>query len=81
MLQKQDGKCPHCNAVFTNGDLMESHHNTYKSKGGEDTYKNLVLVHRHCHDALHRQASSAAENNQFAVGDSDWAPKDWGKES
>jgi len=54
-LKKQDGKCPHCGDNFTNGDLLETHHKIFKSKGGEDKYRNFVLVHRHCHDALHRE--------------------------
>ncbi len=53
MLVKQDGKCGYCNARFKNGDLMESHHKTLKSEGGKDTYTNLVLMHKHCHDQYH----------------------------
>jgi RNA-directed DNA polymerase len=73
MLKKQDGKCPHCGDLFTNEDLLESHHEMYKSKGGADTYRNLVLLHRHCHDAVHKMdRNTAAKNNQFAVDDFDW---------
>jgi len=53
MLVKQDGMCGYCKARFKNGDLMESHHKTLKSEGGKDTYTNLVLMHKHCHDQYH----------------------------
>ena len=29
---------------------MEIDHITPKSKGGKDEYKNLQILHRHCHD-------------------------------
>jgi len=50
MLKRQDGKCPHCGGIFTSEDLYEVHHKAYRSQGGEDKYKNLTLLHRHCHD-------------------------------
>ncbi len=53
MLKKQDGKCAECDKMFKNGDLMESHHKQYKSKGGDSFYSNLVLMHKHCHDQFH----------------------------
>jgi len=53
MFVKQDGKCGYCNAEFKNGDLMEAHHKALVSEGGKDTYTNLVLMHKHCHDQYH----------------------------
>ena len=53
MLKKQDGKCAECGTRFRNGDLMESHHKQYVSKGGGNSYTNLVLMHKHCHDQYH----------------------------
>lgn len=50
LLKKQKGKCPHCGLTFKNEDLMEIDHITPKSKGGKDTYDNLQVLHRHCHD-------------------------------
>jgi RNA-directed DNA polymerase len=55
MLVKQNGKCAYCNSVFKNGDLMESHHKIFKSEGGKDEYRNLVLMHKHCHDQYHAE--------------------------
>ncbi|OAD22529.1 RNA-directed DNA polymerase (Reverse transcriptase) [Candidatus Thiomargarita nelsonii] len=54
MLRNQKGICPHCGGSFTSQDLAEVHHRAYRSQGGEDKYSNLTLLHRHCHDELHR---------------------------
>jgi RNA-directed DNA polymerase len=53
MLKKQNGKCAECGSRFKNGDLMESHHKLFTSKGGDNTYSNLVVMHKHCHDQYH----------------------------
>ena len=50
LLKIQEGKCPHCGLYFTDEDLLEVDHIVPKSKGGKDTYSNLQLLHRHCHD-------------------------------
>lgn len=50
LLKRQKGKCAHCNLFFREGDVIELDHITPKSKGGKNEYKNLQLLHRHCHD-------------------------------
>lgn len=50
LLKRQKGKCAHCGLTFREEDVMEIDHIIPKSKGGKDTYKNLQLLHRHCHD-------------------------------
>ena len=50
LLKKQKGKCAHCGLFFREEDLLEIDHIIPKSKGGLDEYKNLQLLHRHCHD-------------------------------
>ncbi|MBP0036063.1 MAG: group II intron reverse transcriptase/maturase [Roseofilum sp. Belize BBD 4] len=50
LMQKQKGKCNHCGLYFTDTDLIEVDHIIPKSKGGKDEYKNLQLLHKHCHD-------------------------------
>jgi RNA-directed DNA polymerase len=50
LLQKQKGKCKWCNLRFMDEDVMEVDHIIPKLKGGKDEYKNLQLLHRHCHD-------------------------------
>ena len=50
LLKRQKGKCNHCGLYFKEEDVLEIDHIIPKSKGGKDTYKNLQLLHRHCHD-------------------------------
>ncbi len=50
LLKAQKGKCNHCGLYFLQNDVMEVDHIIPKSKGGLDEYKNLQLLHRHCHD-------------------------------
>ncbi|MEG4397276.1 group II intron reverse transcriptase/maturase [Microcoleus sp. BROC3] len=50
LLKRQKGKCNHCELHFSNESVMEVDHIIPKSKGGKNEYKNLQLLHRHCHD-------------------------------
>ena len=50
LLKQQKGKCAHCGLTFREGDVMEVDHIIPKSIGGKDEWKNLQLLHRHCHD-------------------------------
>jgi RNA-directed DNA polymerase len=59
LLKKQKGICPHCGQYFTSSDLLEVDHITPRSKGGKDEYKNLQLLHVHCHDIKSRYDESA----------------------
>ncbi|HEY9875962.1 MAG TPA: HNH endonuclease signature motif containing protein, partial [Candidatus Obscuribacterales bacterium] len=46
----QKGKCAHCGLYFTEESVLEVDHVIPKSKGGKNSYDNLKLLHRHCHD-------------------------------
>lgn len=50
LLKKQKGKCSHGEFIFRNEDVMEVDHIVPRAIGGKDEYKNLQLLHRHCHD-------------------------------
>lgn len=58
LLKKQKGKCPYCGQYFTSSDLLEVHHIIPKCFGGKDEYKNLQLLHAHCHDLKSRYDGS-----------------------
>lgn len=53
LLKKQKGKCGYCGLNFHPDDLTEKHHIKEKSKGGNNSDNNLVLIHLHCHDKVH----------------------------
>ena len=50
LLKRQKAKCTICKLSFTSQDILEVDHIKPRSLGGIDTYKNLQLLHRHCHD-------------------------------
>lgn len=50
LLKQQKGKCAHCGLTFRTGDLMEVDHKKSLSVRGNNEWKNLQLLHRHCHD-------------------------------
>ncbi|WP_375515219.1 group II intron reverse transcriptase/maturase [uncultured Nostoc sp.] len=50
LLKSQQGKCTHCGMYFRESDVLEIDHKIPKSLGGKDEYKNLQILHRHCHD-------------------------------
>ncbi len=50
LMNRQNGKCPHCQHSFRIGDKWEIDHIIPRSKGGKDHYDNLQLLHLDCHD-------------------------------
>lgn len=58
LLKHQGARCLACGLFFKDGDLLEIDHVIPRANGGTDTFDNLQLLHRHCHDvksAQHRQ--------------------------
>lgn len=51
LLKRQKGKCADCGLTFRPTDLIEVDHIVPRSEGGDNTYKNKQLLHRHCHDS------------------------------
>ena len=49
LMKRQKGKCTRCGLYFKDGDVQEVDHIIPKAEGGKDEYKNLQLLHRHCH--------------------------------
>ncbi len=66
LLKKQKGKCTHCGLFFKDGDRLETDHKTPKSQGGRDSYENLQLLHRHCHDT--KTAQDAVGTKELEYG-------------
>jgi RNA-directed DNA polymerase len=79
LLKAQKGKCTHCELYFRENDVMEVDHIIPKSKGGKDEYKNLQLLHRHCHDrkstkdgSLKRKPTKPTLDGLSEEGTSQW---------
>jgi len=63
LIKKQKGICPQCGLYFTSTDSVEVDHINPTSLGGKDTYDNLQLLHRHCHDTKTAQDGSLHKNH------------------
>jgi RNA-directed DNA polymerase len=50
LLEKQKYKCAICKVQFEEKDIMEIDHIIPKKKGGPNTYTNLQLLHKTCHN-------------------------------
>ncbi len=50
LLKQQKGNCPWCNLKFREDDILETDHILATKLGGKDEWKNLQLLHGHCHD-------------------------------
>lgn len=59
MARKQNFNCPVCFQSLFNGEELHTHHILPKEAGGEDRYKNLLLVHEDCHTQIHSSAYRA----------------------
>ena len=55
LYSKQNGKCSWCKGPIHMGHVIEIDHIIPKKNGGSSTFKNLRLVHGHCHDQIHGQ--------------------------
>ena len=55
LMKTQKGKCGYCQLWFRMGDLTEVHHKDHNHRNNEAD--NLMLLHRHCHDDIHRQGA------------------------
>ncbi|MEH2191960.1 MAG: group II intron reverse transcriptase/maturase [Nostoc sp.] len=72
LLKQQKGKCNHCGLFFREDDVLEVDHIIPKSQGGKDDYKNIQLLHRHCHDT--KTASNGSKGIKAVInknGESD----------
>lgn len=64
LLKQQKGKCMGCGLSFLEGDLLEIDHIKPLSCGGKKEWKNLQLLHRHCHDV-----KTATDGSQKSLRD------------
>jgi len=81
LLKQQKGKCPWCGLSFQNWDVLEVDHIIPRAIGGKDDYKNLQLLHRHCHDektALDLKEIKRKDHSKFLEKLSQfWEKFDW----
>jgi RNA-directed DNA polymerase len=59
LLITQKGNCSVCNSCINLEDVTDIHHIIPKSKGGKNEFKNLTLIHKHCHHQVHGDVAQA----------------------
>ncbi|BAZ43911.1 putative reverse transcriptase [Chondrocystis sp. NIES-4102] len=72
LLKNQKGKCSSCKLSFTSQDILEVDHIKPVSQGGTDTYKNLQLLHRHCHDKKSSQDYKKWREQRYSCQESSY---------
>jgi RNA-directed DNA polymerase len=58
MARIQNYRCAHCGEHLLNDEELHVHHKMWRSKGGVDTYDNLMLTHLYCHQQIHAKGDS-----------------------
>lgn len=61
LWKSQDGTCPVCGRKITEITGWHSHHIVWKSKGGNNTIANQVLLHPNCHHQVHSRNLSVVK--------------------
>jgi RNA-directed DNA polymerase len=77
LIKVQSGKCSHCGLSFIGNEIMELHHLDGNHKNNKP--ENLMLVHGHCHDHIHRtgmlvkhqEIEEPNESERFMFGSED----------
>ena len=64
VAKRQMGRCPECGESLFNDEEVQVHHLLAQSKGGNDAYSNLVLVHLLCHQHIHSKTERAMREFQ-----------------
>ena len=70
LLKLQHGKCSYCGLTFRDGDLLETDHSIPRTIGGDESMKNLQLMHRHCHDQKTAKDGSLRQGRGISDKDS-----------
>jgi 5-methylcytosine-specific restriction endonuclease McrA len=55
LMAREKGKCQFCGKKSTKEDPFHIHHIELRSKGGTDRPDDLALLHRSCHDKIHKE--------------------------
>ena len=54
LMSREKGKCQFCGKKFTRDDPSHMHHINQRRFGGTDRPDDLALLHKSCHDKIHR---------------------------
>jgi RNA-directed DNA polymerase len=52
LITKYKNICPVCNEALSNGEIIEFHHIKPVKEGGKTTLRNMMPVHKICHQQI-----------------------------
>ena len=66
-LTREHNKCQFCSEEFKKGDPKHVHHIIPRTQGGTNSVDNLAILHKECHEKLHREKlfSKLKKNKQY----------------
>jgi RNA-directed DNA polymerase len=64
LAKRQQGRCPACGESLFNDEELHVHPWLARSKGGQNSYSNLALVHLLCHQHIHAKTQRAMRDCQ-----------------
>jgi len=67
LIAREHGKCQLCKQKFIKNNPFRIHHIIPRSKGGTDKPSNLALLHKKCHEKLHKKGLNnlLKKNSQY----------------
>jgi group II intron reverse transcriptase/maturase len=68
LIKWQNGYCTWCKTLFMEDSFVEVDHIVPRSLGGRDEYKNLQLLHKHCHIEKSRIDGSRSKKTNIQLG-------------
>lgn len=68
LIKRQNGYCTWCKTLFTEDSFVEVDHIIPRSLRGKDEYKNLQLLHKHCHIEKSRIDGSRGKKTNIQLG-------------
>lgn len=65
LMSREKGKCQICGKEFTKTDSSHIHHIIERANGGSDRAKNLAILHKSCHNNLHKKKLKLKPNKTY----------------
>ncbi|WP_051036029.1 group II intron reverse transcriptase/maturase [Stanieria cyanosphaera] len=77
LLKIQKGICNWCKEYFHTGEKMEVDHITPREIKGDNSYGNLQLLHKHCHDTKTKEDLNQIRIHKIRKSRNNLVQKDW----
>ena len=72
LAQRQKFTCPHCRKPIYDDEALEMNHIMPRKFGGEDTYRNMQLMHISCHIQHHKDYKTLEDYQRYEIEQKQW---------